>query len=240
MPNWIEDVANAGYAGLATFESELIRFTDETDFISRIKDKGLALASVDWIIGEDMDSLRRLCDRMRQLECKNLVCLAGLSIRDSGLTIHQLAERLNSAGEVTNEFEIRTCYHHHTNQLGETMEETEQLLHLTDPTLIDGFVDTGHATKDFKDHPVEQRARIFIERNWDRINFIEFKDWSEDTKLCTEVGTGLCDFKSVFNIIKEREYEGWITVEQNGTIDKKLPVESAKASFEFIRKGLDL
>ena len=68
--------------------------------------------------------------------------------------------------------------------------------------------------------------------------FIEFKDWSEETDLKTEVGAGRCDYESIFRIIKEKGYAGWITVEQNGPMDGKTPFECAKASRDFIIKGL--
>ena len=107
-------------------------------------------------------------------------------------------------GETTLVYGVPACYHNHTGNTGETLEETEQLLALTDPAKFFGFLDTGHATKDFVGHSAEKRAAMSPERNWDRIDFLEFKDWSEEHDLCTEVGAGVCDYEAVFRILKEK------------------------------------
>jgi sugar phosphate isomerase/epimerase len=111
---------------------------------------------------------------------------------------------------------------------------------LVDRKVFFGFVDTGHATKDFIEYPVADRAAIYVEQNKDWVDFIEFKDWTPEFDLKTEVGAGLCDYKKVFKVLKDMGYRGWITIEQNGTNGTKTPYECAKASIDFIRKGLDL
>ena len=81
---------------------------------------------------------------------------------------------------------------------------------------------------------------MFLTEYWSRIEFLEFKDWSEEFDLCTEVGAGRCDWPSVFSLLKEKKYEGWIAVEQNGPMGQRTRRESAAASARFIRQGLDL
>ena len=236
MAGWIEDVTTAGYEGVATFENDLLRFTEQTDFVKRIEDYGLGLASVDLRIDDNFDRVNRVCEVMQRLGAKHLVTLGGVARK--GANTDEIARLLNQIGEIALTYGVHACYHNHTNDTGETLEETEELLRKTDPELFFGFLDVGHATKDFVGHPTEQRAAILLERNWDRIDFIEFKDWSEETDLKTEVGAGRCDYESIFRIIKEKGYAGWITVEQNGPMDGKTPFECAKASRDFIIKGL--
>ena len=57
---------------------------------------------------------------------------------------------------------------------------------------------------------------LFLNEHWPRIEFLEFKDWSDEYDLCTEVGAGRCNWDAVFALIKEKNYQGWIAVEQNG------------------------
>ena len=173
---------------------------------------------------------------MQILGARHLVTIGGLAKRDADM--NEIAELLDQIGEIALTYDVRACYHNHTDHVGETMEETEALVALTDPTKFFGFLDVGHATKDFVGHPVEERAAIFLQRNWDRIDFIEFKDWSEENGLNTAVGAGQCNYGGVFSILKERNYSGWITVEQNGPTGDKTALECAKASREFIRQGL--
>ncbi len=239
MPAWVDDVAAAGYEGVATFDDELNRFVCETDFVRRLGDRGLALASVDFMITDDASALRRVCEQMASLGCEHLVTIGGLSGRNQGLDLPRLAELLNRIGEIALAYGIRACYHNHTGQIAETLEETEQLLRLTDPARFFGFLDIGHATKDFRGHPEARRAALFLERNWDRVDFLEFKDWRPQTKLGTEVGAGRTDYAAVFRMLKQRGYRGWITVEQNSPTPGKSPLESARSSREFIRKELD-
>jgi sugar phosphate isomerase/epimerase len=236
MPAWIDDVSEAGYAGVATFERVLVRFIEETDFVERIADRGLPLVSVDLVIDRDFDRINRVCEVMQQLGAKHLVTIGGLA--QKGADMNEVADLLNQIGEIALTYDVRACFHNHTHHTGETLEETEELLHKVDSTKFFGFLDVGHATKDFVGQPVEQRAAIFLEQNWDRIDFLEFKDWHEDSDLRTEVGAGRCDYESVFQILKEKRYSGWITVEQNGPTGDKTPLECAKASREFIRQGL--
>ena len=234
MPAWIDDVSAAGYAGVATFERELLRFTEQTDFAERIAGHGLPLVSVDFFIDRDFDRVNRVCEVMQRLGAKHLVTIGGLAKK--GADMDKIADLLNQIGEIAQTYHVRAGFHnHHT---GETLEETEELLYKTDPAKFFGFLDVGHATKDFVGYPVEQRATIFLERNWDRIDFLEFKDWHEDSDLRTEVGAGRCDYEGVFRILKEKRYSGWITVEQNGPMGEKTPLECAKASRGFIRQGL--
>lgn len=238
MRGWIDDVAAAGYDGVATFDRDLVQLTRATDFVCQITDKGLRLASVDFTIDRDFDRLRQVCEIMQKLGARHLVTIGGLAQR--GADMDEVAGVLDHIGEIALTYGVRACYHNHTGTTGETMEETEALMARTDPMKVFGFLDVGHATKDFVGYPVEKRAAIFLERNWERIDFLEFKDWSEEHDLCTDVGAGLCDYGAVLRILNEKGYSGWITVEQNGPMGAKPPLECATASLEFIQKGLSV
>jgi len=233
---WLREVREAGYDGVACFDGELLRIAAEADFAELLKKHGLELASVDYFINDDFERLRKVCGAMQSLGCRRLVTLGGVAKK--GADMGQIADLLNRIGEVTLEYGVEACFHNHTGDTGETLEETEQLLGLTDPAKFFGFLDVGHATKDFEGHPRGERAALFLERNWDRIRFIEFKDWSAESDLSTEVGAGETDYGRVFEILKRRGYRGWITVEQNGPTKGKTPFESARSSLEFIRKHM--
>ncbi|MEM7031332.1 MAG: sugar phosphate isomerase/epimerase family protein [Chloroflexota bacterium] len=233
---WLDDVVAAEYDGVATFDSFLRQLTDDMDFECQLNDRGLQLASVNISIQRDFDRLRATCELMQRLGAHHLVTVGGLATRKADM--NEIAELLNQIGEIALAYDVRACYHNHTDHIGETLEEIETLMTLTDPTKFFGFLDVGHATKDFIGHPVADRASIFLQRNWDQIDFIEFKDWSEEHNLNTAVGAGMCNYESVFNILQEKNYTGWITVEQNGPAGNKTALAQAKASREFIRRGL--
>ena len=233
---WLNDVATAGYAGVACFDGELLRFIRDLPFAAVLERSGLQLASVDFIIERDFDRLRRVCEAMQSLGCENMVLLGGLAKRHADFT--EIATVLNQIGEIAGSYGISAGFHNHTDHTGETLEETERLLAMTDPAKVSGFLDIGHATKDFGGYPPARRATVFLERNWERIRFLEFKDWSAESDLRTEVGAGEADWQRIFQILSERGYSGWITVEQNGPSDGRTPLECAMASRTFISNGL--
>jgi sugar phosphate isomerase/epimerase len=96
------------------------------------------------------------------------------------------------------------------------------------------MLDCGHATKDFKGHS----ALEFYQRHHAEIEYVEFKDYSPETDLSTEVGRGRCDFPAIAAALKEHRYAGWIVVEQNGT--SRTPKESSAESYRYIRETLRL
>lgn len=106
---------------------------------------------------------------MQSLNCPHLVCIGGLATAEADF--RDTADLLDQVGQIALEYGVRAGFHNHTDTRGETMEETQKLLDMTDPQKFFGFLDIGHATKDFTGHPVEKRAAIFVERNWDRIDF---------------------------------------------------------------------
>src|SRR4051812_11118431 len=70
---WLNDVVTARYEGVACFDGELLRFVRDFSFAALLQEAGLELASVDFIIDRDFDRLRRLCETMQSLGCRNMV-----------------------------------------------------------------------------------------------------------------------------------------------------------------------
>ena len=238
LTTWIDDVTYAGYDGVACFDGQLTGSFGKLDFAERIKDNNLQLISVDYMIDRQWDRAKEVCATMQEYGAKYLVTIAGLATREADP--QEIADILSRLGEIALEHNVHAVYHNHTDNTGETLEETEDLVSRTKPGTFFGFVDTGHATKDFAGYSVGDRAAIFLERNWDITDFIEFKDWCEATDLNTEVGAGDCNYDKVFNILKNNNYSGWITVEQNGPMGDRPIRQSAKASCDLIKKELGL
>jgi sugar phosphate isomerase/epimerase len=232
---WLNDVQAAGYDGIACFDAELLRFLANSEFRNQLTEHGLSLASVDYILEKDIDRFKHVCELMQSLGCQQLVAAGGMARR--GAAMNEIADLLKQLGEISLSYGIFTSYHHHTGHLAETFAETEALLSLTNPNVFFGFVDIGHATKDFEDlAPIEHRAQHALERLADRLCFIEFKDWSPDTDLATEVGAGKTDWDAVFNWLRQHAYSGWITVEQNAPSPGRSAFESARNSRLYIKE----
>lgn len=238
---WLEQVKQIGYDGIAGFSDAKWNeaYVEKPKFFKGlIDDHGLELGSLNSGVVVDFDWYRKVCSFMQQVGCKHLVLMRGMGHQDGDLKA--LGALLDRIGEIALDYGVRAAYHNHSGYCGETFEHMDKLISYTDPQKFFVMCDCGHATKDFVHQPVARRAVMFLEKYWDKIDFIEFKDWNEETDLMTPVGEGLCDYDSVFSLIKEKNYTGWITVEQNGTSKDRTREECARISLDFIRKGLGL
>ncbi|MFW5683910.1 MAG: sugar phosphate isomerase/epimerase family protein [Spirochaetota bacterium] len=236
---WLEETARAGYDGVTGFVDDFAPFFDRpSELAERLSRHGLELAAVDSGLHADEEAYRRVFALMRELGCTIFVCI------DRNVTKKDYAyygRLLNEAGKIASEYGIAVHYHNHTAAVGETLTDMERLMEQTDPSLVRLMLDVGHATKDFVELAPAERAITFLERYWDRIHYLELKDWNGATDLNTPLGEGHADFDRIFALMQSGGYSGWLTVEQNGNDGASLgrsPFECALTSRRFIRDRL--
>lgn len=236
---WLADVKEAGYEGISCFAGKLDEFMDHPSGLKEQLEKlGLALASVSAVLNEDFARYRQVLSFMKEVGCSILVCIdpAGTEKQYA-----KYAELLNQIGGLAAQDGIQVFYHNHTDSVGETYSDMEQLIALLDPDRVSLMLDTGHATKDFVEFPYEERAVRFLEAYWERIRFMEWKDWNETTGLNTPLGEGYTDYDRIFALIRQRGYSGWVTIEQNGNEGwsrGRSPSACAALSRRFVREKL--
>lgn len=235
---FLKEVKAAGYEGVAGFaDVGWDGYIDQPAEFSRLlADEGLSLANLDVKTHRDLAQYQRICSFMAELGCRHLVCLGGVgTVVDDYAALGPVLERI---GEASLEFGVRTVYHN--GRTRESFSNMETVLANSDPEKVFAMCDTGHATRDFVELPRVERAASFMEKYWERLDFIEFKDWHPETELNTPVGEGLCGWEAVFALIKEKGYSGWITVEQNGLSRGRSASECARISRQFIHEGLGI
>lgn len=154
------------------------------------------------------------------------------------------------AGAVKEAFGMRTVFHHHCGGYVETPDEVARLMELTDPSLLGLCLDMGHYAFGGGD-PVAA-----LKQYYDRIWHVHFKDYdpgvgarasakeydyfkSVEEGIFCELGKGNVDFTSIVRILKEKEYEGWIVVEQDVLPGMGSPKTCALNNRNFI-KGLGI
>jgi inosose dehydratase len=178
-----------------------------------------------------------------------------------------LARNLNEVGKRTLEHGVKFAVHPHAWTMIERRSEIETILDLTDPKLVFLTLDTCHASVG----GVEPAA--FLRDHYSRIAHLHFKDtlpvWSagkgwkgpapskeEEVRMAKQLGvpvgpdpiyqrlgTGGVDFPAVIGVLRERNYDGWIsldfnaadmapgvTIEQDMAAHKKYLVETLHAS----------
>ncbi|WP_165972370.1 sugar phosphate isomerase/epimerase family protein [Paenibacillus piri] len=243
FPQWLKEVKEAGYDGITgfahnhAFEYFLEHPKELYDLLDHF---GLGLSSLDVTYQENLDYYKKVSEFLAYNRCPNM---AYIDPKGLPKEFSKLGERMNEVGKISLQYGVRTLYHNHTRGIGETFAEVERVHEHVDPDKVFVMLDLGHATKDFTDLPVKERAIHFVSKYWSKIKFMEFKDWNETTDLNTPLGEGHCDYAAVFQLIKEKGYHGWITVEQNGNDGLsrgRQPFECAKASREFIQQGLGI
>ena len=135
---------------------------------------------------------------------------------------------------------MKVCFHPHVGTGIQSLDEIDRLMKLTDPALVGLLFDTGHSTIAGED-PVS-----ILKKYIDRVVHIHVKDvrrevfeqvksgdhsflWGVKNGMFTVPGDGNCvDWMSIFSILKESDYEGWIVVEAEQDPAKADPLEYAQ------------
>jgi len=174
---------------------------------------------------------------------------AGRVSESMGLTKEEwqiFAEGANFvAGEVKAKTGLRTVFHHHCAGYVETPEEIDQLMALTDPSLVGLVLDMGHyqfGGGDPLTALVKHQARIW---------HIHFKDcqpeiaaksraegWdyfqSVGKGVFCELGKGAVNFPAIVAELARQKYAGWIVVEQDVLPGMGNPKVCAQRNRDFI------
>lgn len=228
----LDEASDIGYEGVLLFDSTLpFWYNRPTELKRMLDERMLTVAGVIHRPSLDFKSTAQLARFVVAIGGDRLVISGPDGTQAEWNISLPLLER---HGEIANANGLRANYHHHTGWIAETMEQYERFLSDTDRRKIGAILDCGHATLDFKGHS----ALEFYNKHHDVVEYIEFKDYSLQTGLRTEVGKGTCDFRGLARSIKEHGYKGWIVVEQNGTAGT--PKGSSQESYLYIREELGL
>jgi len=150
-----------------------------------------------------------------------------------------LARNLNEVGKRTLEHGVKFAFHPHAWTIVERKAEVEMILEMTDPKLVFMTLDTCHASVGGFE-PAQ-----FLRDHYSRIAHMHFKDtlpvWSagkgwkgpapskeEEQAMANKLGlpkspdpiyqrlgTGGVDFPALIQVLRERNYTGWISLDFN-------------------------
>ena len=146
---------------------------------------------------------------------------------------------------VKEKFGMRTVFHHHCAGYIETEDELDKLMALTDPELLGLCLDMGHLAFGGGD-PVAT-----LKKHYKRIWHVHFKDFDpkvgvESRKygwdyfesvrhgVFCELGKGNVDFHQITKELVQRNYKGWIVVEQDVLPGMGSPKNCALNNRKFI------
>ena len=163
-----------------------------------------------------------------------------------------LCTGLNKLGKIAKEeYGISLTFHHHMGTVVQTAEETARLMEGTDPEYVSLLFDSGHFAYCGED-PV-----AMVKKYVDRIKHVHLKDIrpdvvakvkAEDMSFLAGVragaftipGDGCVDFDSIFKVLEEADYTGYMVVEAEQDPAKANPLEYAIRARKFIAEKTGL
>lgn len=170
------------------------------------------------------DNYQQVVDEVAEGGLKYLVC-ASIPLGKAD-EIKEAAEILNKAGEAAKKAGVTLCYHNHTHEfeMVDGMKPYDVLLSQTTPDTLKFELDLGWATVAGAD-PV-----ALFKANPGRFPLWHVKDISPATKQPVEVGTGMVNFKPIFEAAKTAGMQHFF-VEQDGA---PKPLENITTSYNNI------
>lgn len=158
-----------------------------------------------------------------------------------------VSEGLNKLGALAAEKDMKLVYHHHMGTGVQTEAEIDKLMEMTDPNLVFLLYDTGHLVCSGEDYIGILKKYI------NRIKHVHLKDVRKELVekvknenmsfldgvrmgMFTVPGDGCIDFKPVYDILKENNYEGWTMVEAEQDPAIANPLEYAQKARKYIHE----
>jgi inosose dehydratase len=235
----IKMAARYGYHGIEPFQDDMPQYLKQSagEFKQLLDASGLALCTIgsggQYLdparLQETIESNAARARYVAQFGCKHLKVNLSQRAGHENLSPANgkiLAKHLNEVGKRTADQGIKLAFHPHAWTLVERQPELDMVMDLTDPALVYLVLDTGHATLGGID-PVK-----CLRDYYPRIAAIHLKDaearyntaggWkgpapSEEehkrVNLYKRLGAGGVDFPAFFRVLRERHYDGWVTLD---------------------------
>ena len=187
-----------------------------------------------------LDAARRTCHIIAQNKAQHLVIIDSISPRRAGTPGRPeeaeklspderkvFVERIKTVAQMAaEEYGLTPSIHSHAGGFVDFKDELELLLEEIDEKYLKLCIDTGHCLYAGFD-PLE-----FMRTNFSRLSYIHFKDLDLNIKqkvvdqavgfydACAEgifcnLGQGSVDFAAIRELLLEKNYQNWCTVEQD-------------------------
>lgn len=163
--------------------------------------------------------------------------------------LKQLATTANEIGKRTLELGVLSCIHPHVYTVLESTSEIDEVMAQIDTQVVGLAADTAHFAKGNSDVPDAELS--LFKRYADSIKYVHLKDWDPSLppefdgdsltpviRDFTELGQGEVNLAGCIDILREANYDGWLTIELDYT--RKTPMESVRLSKEYLEGTLGL
>ncbi len=163
--------------------------------------------------------------------------------------LRQLARTANEIGRRTSELGVLACLHPHVYTVVESIAEIDAVMADIDTSVVGIAADTAHFAKGNADIPGAEIS--LFERYVDNIKYVHLKDWDRDLppefdadsltpviRDFVELGQGDVDLAGCIRILREANFDGWLTIELDYT--RRTPLESVRMSRDYLVSELGL
>lgn len=157
-----------------------------------------------------------------------------------------MVDGLNLIGKIAVDNGMKIAYHPHVGTGVQSRAEIDRLMESTDPALVNLLLDTGHLYYAGVD-PLEL-TKAYARR----IKHVHLKDvrkanLEESIRLgrsflgsilagaFTVPGDGVIDYRPIFEVLDDNDYEGWLLVEAEQDPGKANPLEYAFKARKYLR-----
>ena len=210
------------------------------------------LAEVEKDFRKQLDFLKKVgaevigpSEQTRSCQGQDISVFSGKAVFNSE-EFKGLTSGMDHLGKIAREEGMKLAFHHHMGTSVQTIEETERFLNDTNSDYVYLLYDSGHfafseedpvaALKKFISrvghvHLKDLRTNVFAEVKKADSSFLD----AVRAGVFTVPGDGSIDFPSIFNILEENNYEGWMVVEAEQDPAKANPFVYAKMARDYIR-----
>lgn len=225
----LKDVSEIGYTTFESVKAAINVFNGNAhEFKSIVEEYGVKPVSFYFHFTgddrEDVDDLQNKLDFLVKLDIHR-ISLQATGIDGRKPTEEELVKVLKTIekiGKITKEYDIVPCVHPHHNTMVMYEDEIDFIMQNTDPEYVAFAPDTAHLTVGLCD------AAEVMERYANRIKFTHLKDYNVGDSVGSkgigregvevyqnfrELGEGSIDFKRVFKVLRDVNYDGYLCTE---------------------------
>jgi inosose dehydratase len=248
MVQAIKDIKEVGFFAFESVKNTIDLFRNNAaEFKAITEEHGVYPVSFYFYLsGNESKDIEDVESKMGFLQANNVHRMSLQAPgKKGGATKEELSNLLKTTekiGRIAKKYDVVPCFHPHEGTMVMYENEIDFIMQNTDPEYISMGPDTAHLVLG-KCDPVE-----IFKRYINRIKFVHLKDIMKDTEIETgadaskgfdvysafvELGNGNVDFKSVFKMLEENKYDGYMAVELDKT--RYTHKESALISMKYLK-----
>jgi len=247
----IDDIASLGFPGIQLRSNLLNEIPDPSETAKLLEQHhltfvALSSGSLNVDLPDEKDQIEKHSANARYAHDAHALYLQMIDSRPKralrGDDYKKLGRMLTEIGKRSADLGVKLGYHNHMGSLGESPEEVDRVMEMSDPRYVKLELDIAHYFQGGGD-PAKA-----IQKYRDRLLFVHIKDVETIPKeessrgrdfRFVELGRGRVDVPASFKALEDIKFRGWAVVELDEVPDKsRSPKDSALISKNYLHDRL--